>query len=191
MKRNFPAPKLHLIPTKGTYPLGFITGGVHSGVKKEFNDITVVASPNNPCNAAAVFTKNVFCAAPVQISKKILKDTDGTGIFGCVVNSGNANACTGDEGLIDAKKMSVHLSDKPMLVMSTGVIGQSLKLDKVLKGLTNCFKTAGSTHEHWMAAAEGIMTTDTFPKLISREFKTKIGTYRMAGWSKGAGMSIL
>ena len=77
--------------------------------------------------------------------------------------------------------------------MSTGVIGQHLQMEKIKRGLTDAASSAGSTFEHWMASAEGIMTTDTFPKLISREFKGKYKdgasfTYRMAGWSKGAGM---
>lgn len=79
------------------------------------------------------------------------------------------------------------------LVMSTGVIGQPLQMEKIKKGLTTAASTAGSTFDHWMACAEGIMTTDTFPKLLSKEFKGKSKdgasfTYRMAGWSKGAGM---
>ncbi len=72
--------------------------------------------------------------------------------------------------------------------MSTGVIGQKLQMDKIYRGLDDALSKAGSDHFHWMQAAEGIMTTDTFPKLMSQEFKTKTGTYRIAGWAKGAGM---
>ncbi|KAJ3324790.1 hypothetical protein HDV06_006098 [Boothiomyces sp. JEL0866] len=186
--RTFPTSKQIYIPKDGTYPLGFIAGGAYSGVKKEFNDIAVVLSPKHDCTAAAVFTTNKFCAAPVQISKKILKESNGSGYYGVVVNSGCANACTGEGGLADAQTMAEHLTNKPVVVMSTGVIGQRLQLDKIKKGLDAAAANAGSSHSHWKSAAEGIMTTDTFPKLISREFKTKTGSYRMAGWSKGAGM---
>jgi glutamate N-acetyltransferase / amino-acid N-acetyltransferase len=186
--RTFPEAKLHLIPKSGTYPKGFLAGGVYSGVKKQYNDIAVVFSPEHKCNAAAVFTKNKFCAAPVQISKQILKTTNGSDVFGVVINSGCANACTGEQGIKDATEMSKYLSSKPSIVMSTGVIGQKLQMHKISLGLDFARKNAGSQHSDWMQAAEGIMTTDTFPKLMSREFKTKVGTYRMAGWSKGAGM---
>ncbi|KAJ3271765.1 hypothetical protein HDV01_006373 [Terramyces sp. JEL0728] len=186
--RTFPATKQAYIPKEGTYPIGFIASGAYSGVKKEFNDIAVVISPKHACTAAAVFTKNKFCAAPVQVSKKILQESEGNGYYGVVVNSGCANACTGDEGLADAQAMARHLTDSPVVVMSTGVIGQRLQLDKIKQGLDAAVASAGSTHSHWQSAAEGIMTTDTFPKLISREFKSKAGTYRMSGWSKGAGM---
>ncbi|KAJ3259286.1 hypothetical protein HK103_002484 [Boothiomyces macroporosus] len=186
--RAFPTAKQIYIPKEGTCPLGFIAGGAHSGVKKEFNDVAVVLSPKHECTAAAVFTKNKFCAAPVQVSKRILKESKGNGYYGVIVNSGCANACTGDAGLADAQVMAKHLTNKPVVVMSTGVIGQRLQLDKIKKGLDAAVANAGSDLAHWQSAAEGIMTTDTFPKLISREFKTKTGSYRMTGWSKGAGM---
>ncbi len=185
---KFPASKLHLIPSSGTYPLGFLANGVYSGVKKkEWNDIAVVLSPSHPCEAAAVFTTNKFSAAPVQVSKSILSHK--TKLLGVIVNSGCANACTGEQGWLDASEMAQHLDEKPCLVMSTGVIGQHLQMSKIKAGLTKAKESASPSHESWMAAAEGIMTTDTFPKLMSREFKSSSGTYRMAGWSKGAGMS--
>ena len=181
---KFPPAKLHLIPKSGSYPLGFLASGVASGVKKNKNkDIAIVVSPEQNCIAAAVFTTNKFCAAPVQVSKTILDKP----LFGLVVNSGCANACTGEQGLIDAKKMSRMIGDSPSLVMSTGVIGQKLQMAKIKDGADAALRIAGSNHESWMAAAEGIMTTDTFPKLKSKDF----GNYRMAGWSKGAGMSKL
>ncbi|KAJ3331718.1 hypothetical protein HDU91_003275, partial [Kappamyces sp. JEL0680] len=163
--RQWPLAKQHLVPSSGTYPLGFVANGVYSGVKKNgHNDISLVVSPSHPCKAAAVFTKNKFCAAPVQISKKILASQEG--LLGCVVNSGCANACTGEQGLADAAEMSTALGKRPALVMSTGVIGQKLQMSKIKQGLQTALKGAGSTHASWMAATEGIMTTDTFPKLI-------------------------
>jgi glutamate N-acetyltransferase/amino-acid N-acetyltransferase len=187
MKRLFPESKIYLIPTTGTYPKGFLAGGTFSKVKKQYNDIAVVYSPLHPCHAAAVFTTNKFSAAPVQVSKKIIQDHGYDDIFGILVNSGCANACTGEQGITDALKIS-GLFSRPSLVMSTGVIGQPLQMEKVIKGFQYAVQHAGSSHEDWMEAAEGIMTTDTFPKLVSREFTTGSGSYRMAGWSKGAGM---
>jgi glutamate N-acetyltransferase/amino-acid N-acetyltransferase len=180
---KFPASKLHLIPSKGTYPLGFLASASSSGVKKNGRkDVSIIVSPNHKCDAAAVFTTNKFCAAPVQVSKGLLNEQ----LYGVVVNSGCANACTGEQGLADAKEMSKIIGELPSIVMSTGVIGEKLQMEKIREGLKSALCVAGSDHESWMAAAEGIMTTDTFPKLKSQDF----GLYRMAGWSKGAGMSI-
>ena len=144
---------------------------MNSGVKKENFDVALVVSPNHPCKVAAVFTTNKFCAAPVIVSKKVLKDG---GLYGVVINSGCANAGTGKPGIEDAQKMSTVFK-KPCLVMSTGVIGQPLQIDKILKSLHVLHKNAGSDFKHWMEATEGIMTTDAFPKLKSKEFTTKSG----------------
>ena len=191
MSKVWPSAKKHLIPGSGIYPLGYVANGVYSGVKANKNkDISLVLSPHHPCLASAVFTKNKFCAAPVQVSKSILENSSGSKpLLGVIVNSGCANACTGSDGLRDAKEM-VSLADKSKdcIVMSTGVIGQKLQMEKIRAGVKDAIASAGNSHDHWMAAAQGIMTTDTFPKLISKEFKTARGVYRMAGWSKGAGM---
>ncbi|KAJ3327722.1 hypothetical protein HDU76_011246 [Blyttiomyces sp. JEL0837] len=190
-------PKPHLIPNEGTYPKGFSAGGVAAGVKKKAGvlDMTMVFS-KTPCTAAGVFTKNAFAAAPVQVDKKILETWGSGGIHGVLVNSGCANACTGDQGLADAWETS-KLVDASMkippesipktIVMSTGVIGQHLKMDKIKNGvsLLTSPNTLSSTHSSWMKSAEGIMTTDTFPKLRSKKFNNN---YTMAGWCKGAGM---
>jgi glutamate N-acetyltransferase/amino-acid N-acetyltransferase len=179
---KIPPSKLKFIPSRGTYPLGFLASAASSGVKKEsMKDIAIIVSPEHKCKAAAVFTTNKFCAAPVQVSKTLLNES----LFGVVVNSGCANACTGEQGLADAQEMSKIIGNLPSLVMSTGVIGQKLQMSKIRSGLRSALENAGSDHHSWMAAAEGIMTTDTFPKLKSQDFRT----YRMAGWSKGAGMS--
>ncbi|KAJ3415642.1 hypothetical protein HDV05_004518 [Chytridiales sp. JEL 0842] len=195
-------PKPHLIPKDGTYPKDFVAGGVAAGVKKKAGvlDMAMVYS-KRPCTAAAVFTKNAFAAAPVQVDKEILRGRSNAGISAVLVNSGCANACTGNQGLSDAwetskstdaaLKLPTSSSIPATLVMSTGVIGQPLKMDKILNGIQLLTSPQGmsASHEGWLSAAVGIMTTDTFPKLRSREFKTRTGaTYRMAGWCKGAGM---
>ncbi|KAJ3090647.1 hypothetical protein HK102_003095, partial [Quaeritorhiza haematococci] len=226
--------KSRFIPKSGTYPLGFVAGGLPTGVKKKQDptaatgpkDLTIVLSPHHPATASAVFTKNSFAAAPVQVSKAVLSSGGGSGVRGVVVNSGCANACTGKKGLADAwemcrimdrtvkgltgpnlvegKEVEEDDGERPTstLVMSTGVIGQHLKMDKIDVGIRQ-LATYGLTSDHggWMSAAEGIMTTDTFPKLRSGAYRLETpkattlsgapspaATYRMAGLCKGAGM---
>ncbi|KAJ3050379.1 hypothetical protein HK097_008670 [Rhizophlyctis rosea] len=193
-------PKQHLIPTSGIYPKGFKAGSLATNVKKTgAKDLTLIISKDHPCTAAAVFTTNQFCAAPVQVSREIVGKSAGADNHGAVravvVNSGCANACTGEEGLTNAWKMSKQVDDllgggsKPStVVMSTGVIGQPLDMKKISDGINKLVGRVSEDHEGWLAAAEGIMTTDTFPKLQSKEFSGPNGTYRMAGWCKGAGM---
>jgi glutamate N-acetyltransferase / amino-acid N-acetyltransferase len=131
-----PAAKQKYVPTKGTYPKGFLVSGTHVGVKptnKTNPDLAFLAS-ESPCAAAAVFTKNKFQAAPVTVSREMLKRRSNNGIRSVIVNSGCANAVTGKGGLEDAEKMSVEADkcfDQPTdglggssIVMSTGVIGQ-------------------------------------------------------------------
>ena len=189
------------IPLSGLYPKGFVANATSTLVKKnEAKDLTLIASPSLACTTSAVFTKNAFCAPPVQLSKIItqLASSSGAGVRALIVNSGCANACTGEKGLQDAKNMvqsvdsTLHLksSHPQTLVMSTGVIGQPLQMEKILKGISDLGPLLGNTHEHWMNAARGIMTTDTFPKLKSQEYTIGSTTFRMAGLCKGAGMSM-
>lgn len=126
-----PNPKWKYVPRSGTYPQGFNVGGIHCGVKKDGKslDLALITS-ELPCSAAAVFTKNVFKAAPVVMSRETLDNRKGKGIRGLVANSGCANAVTGKGGMEDAVAMGREV-DKLMgeeesssLVMSTGVIGQ-------------------------------------------------------------------
>ncbi|EEB06550.1 glutamate N-acetyltransferase [Schizosaccharomyces japonicus yFS275] len=190
--------KTKYIAKSGTYPKGFLINGVSSGVKaKGALDLTMLVS-EKPCNAAAVFTKNAFQAAPVRVSRETLQQTKGQGIQCLVVNSGCANAVTGSGGVQDARLITA-LADKAVLgrgdgglpstlVMSTGVIGQRLKMDKISSGVMKAIEGLGSSHEHWMRGAKAICTTDTFPKVVSQEFSVNGQTYRIAGLAKGAGM---
>jgi glutamate N-acetyltransferase/amino-acid N-acetyltransferase len=193
------------VPSSGTYPAGFVVNGIETQVKKSGNDLTLVTSIV-PCTASTVFTKNSFCAAPVQLSKIISKFAaqSGQGIHGIVINSGCANACTGtqsyviigEKGLDDAKNMvqavdaalKLKSSNTQTLVCSTGVIGQNLQMDKILAGIEKITTDLGSEHDYWLNAASGIMTTDTFPKLLSREIIIGGKSVRIAGICKGAGM---
>lgn len=195
------ADKSRYIPLSGTYPQGYLAGGTHCGIKakSELNDLSIIAS-EIPASAAAVFTQNIFKAAPVQISSKVLHDLGGSGVRAIVTNSGCANAVTGEGGLEDSRKMvqaiDAALEEAPTdgdiigksLVMSTGVIGQRLPISKIVDGIPKLVEKLGTSHEHWIEAAKGICTTDTFPKLLSKEFCLAGSTYRLAGMAKGAGM---
>jgi glutamate N-acetyltransferase/amino-acid N-acetyltransferase len=133
---TIPAAKKKYVPTSGTYPKGFLVSGTHVGVKptnKSAPDIAFLVS-ETPCAAAAVFTKNKFQAAPVTVSRDMLKRRSNSGVRSVIVNSGCANAVTGKGGMEDAEKMGVEADkcfDSPSdgkggstIVMSTGVIGQ-------------------------------------------------------------------
>lgn len=131
-----PASKRKFIPSSGSYPKGFLVSGTHVGVKAsntKFPDLALISS-ETPCSAAAVFTTNKFQAAPVQVSRDILKTRQGHGIRSVVINSGCANAVTGKGGLEDAVAMGKKvdecngLNEPSTLVMSTGVIGQRYAL---------------------------------------------------------------
>lgn len=201
-ERSIPAAKQKYVPTSGTYPKGFLAGSAFAGVKAsntKYDDLALVIS-ETPCAGAAVFTRNVFRAAPVKVSSDILRLQQNKNIRGVVVNSGCANAVTGKLGQEHAELMS-RATDKlfgasedslpETLVMSTGVIGQRLPIDKITSAIPKLHASLGSTHEHWLGAAQAICTTDTFPKLISRTFTLPSHpetTYSIAGMTKGAGM---
>ncbi|PBP24146.1 arginine biosynthesis ArgJ 1(Mitochondrion) [Diplocarpon rosae] len=198
-----PAAKQKYVPSSGTYPKGFLVSGIHVGVKptnKSTPDLAFLAS-ETPCAAAAVFTKNKFQAAPVTVSRNMLKRRSNNGVRSIIVNSGCANAVTGKGGMEDAEKMGAEADkcfDQPAdtkggssIVMSTGVIGQRLPIQKILHRIPSAYNALGSSHDHWLAAARAICTTDTFPKLISRTFSLPSSPsveYRIAGMTKGAGM---
>ncbi|KAJ2785619.1 glutamate N-acetyltransferase [Coemansia javaensis] len=203
---QFPAKKQRFIPASGTYPQGFVAGGAHCGVKKAGQPDLAVLVSDRPTTAAAVFTTNQFCAAPVQFDRGVLNGARAAGrqtVRAVVVNSGCANAVTGKQGLLDAQAMAeagrrrVQAFDaaaqrgglpSDALVMSTGVIGQTLPVDRIRAGVQAV--ELGATHDAWMRAAVAHMTTDTFPKLLSREVAAGPAgpAFRMAGITKGAGM---
>ena len=189
------------IPTS-SFPKGYLLGGFHVGVKKKAGvpDLAVILSTSSrPTTAAACFTRNAFKAAPVLVSDEVLSKNGGYA-RAVVVNSGCANAVTGKQGMEDAWAM-VKETDKLLaadgkthehetLVMSTGVIGQTLPISKILDGIRSqsTSRTLGSDFQSWERAAQAFMTTDTFPKLRARTFDIHGVQYRMAGMDKGAGM---
>ena len=201
--RTIPAAKQKYVPTTGTYPKGFLAGSSHAGVKSsntQYDDIAMIVS-ETPCVAAAVFTRNLFQAAPVHASKEILGYRKSKDLRGVIINSGCANAVTGTQGEQDALTMARTAdgclgesleADRPStLVMSTGVIGQRLPIDKITEAIPKAHSSLGSKHENWMSAAKAICTTDTFPKLLSRTFTLPSHPnveYSIAGMTKGAGM---
>ena len=186
-----------------TSALGFKAAGVHAGFRKEpeRRDLALVVA-DEPCAAAGMFTKNIFCSAPVIISREHLSD-GGTGApsYGTaravVVNSGIANAATGVPGLEHAREMaritadSVGCTDEEVLVASTGVIGQHLPLDPFKTGVPQAL--AEASREGGASAARAIMTTDTHPKEYAVSFSgDDLGfdgvTFTVGGMSKGSGM---
>mmetsp|Transcript_3572 Transcript_3572/g.3973 ORF Transcript_3572/g.3973 Transcript_3572/m.3973 type:complete len:442 (+) Transcript_3572:62-1387(+) len=186
------------VPKGGVYPKGFEVGGIHCGVKKDGKSLDLAILNNThgkSAVASAVFTTNKFKAAPVQVSSKIVKEKKGEEINSLVINSGNANAVTGSQGMKDAQDM-ITVTDAALgnttnstLVMSTGVIGNNLPISKILSGIPQLAgENLGSTHEHWLNCAQAICTTDTFPKLVSKLFELNGHTYTLAGLAKGAGM---
>lgn len=169
---------------------GFQVAGVHAGLKADGAlDMALIVS-DRPCVAAGVFTTNLMKAAPVLLDmEKLSQTTDG--YRAVVVNTRCANACTGEPGLVNARAMSaltaeaLSVADSSVLVMSTGVIGTQLPMEKIAHGIQLAASGLGTD---WDAAARGIMTTDTRPKFAAVEVSLSTGTCRIAGIAKGAGM---
>lgn len=146
-------------------------------------------------SAAACFTKNVFQAAPVQVSRSILLSQSGRA-RSLIVNSGCANAVTGKQGLEDAWSMSKRTDEllgkgegnQGTLVLSTGVIGQTLPMPKILSALPALPDRLANNYKAWSETARAFMTTDTFPKLRTKSVKLGGKEVRFLGIDKGAGM---
>jgi glutamate N-acetyltransferase/amino-acid N-acetyltransferase len=170
---------------------GFDAGAVAAGIKKSgAPDLALVAS-RTPCRAAGVFTRNLFPAAPVIYDRQLL-DFNPESIHAVLVNAGCANACTGPEGganaRVAAEQTALYLGahEHSVFVMSTGVIGVQLPMGKLLAGIPKVVATLAS--DGWPAAAEAIMTTDTRPKLATRQVALGDGAATITGIAKGAGM---
>ena len=173
-----------------TSPKGFRAAGIASGIKKgKALDLSLILA-DGPCTAAGVFTTNRVKAHPVLDSSEKLKRSRHT--RGILVNSGCANACTGPQGMRDLERIlaglsrEVELPAEELLMCSTGVIGERLPKDKVIRALPRLV-SALSTEGH-ERAARAIMTTDTFPKEYAVEVETPRGVITIGGMAKGAGM---
>jgi glutamate N-acetyltransferase/amino-acid N-acetyltransferase len=170
---------------------GFDTAGIAAGIKKNgAPDLALIVS-RVPCRAAATFTKNAFPAAPVEYDRRLLA-LNPTSVHGVVINAGCANACTGTPGDANARltaemvEKALGASDHSIFVMSTGVIGVQLPMEKLATGVPQA--VAQLRPDGWHEAARAIMTTDTRPKLIARTTVIDGIPVSFAGIAKGAGM---
>lgn len=174
-----------------TSPKGFLAGACYVGVKSrksEKPDVAILYS-QEPAACAALFTTNKFCAAPVLLGREVLKKGKARAV---VINSGNANAATGEQGLANAKKVELlaeellGLGEDEVFVSSTGVIGQQLPVEKVLDGVRRI--VPNMTVEQGTDAAWAIMTTDLVKKEVAYELELSGGTIRIGAMAKGSGM---
>ena len=186
MAVNLPLPnKDELKPIKGL-KLGIAEAGIKRANRKDILVIHLV----HGSSVSGVFTQNRFCAAPVQLCKAHLVERNP--IEALLINTGNANAGTGDEGLrraqqtCDALAHFLGISAKQVLPFSTGVILEPLPVEKIITALPKAI--AALKEDDWYVAAEAIMTTDTQPKAASLTIQTPAGPIVMTGISKGAGM---
>ncbi|MGQ9699416.1 MAG: bifunctional ornithine acetyltransferase/N-acetylglutamate synthase, partial [Armatimonadota bacterium] len=184
--------QLRRVPGGVTAPAGFLAAGVSCGLKSEGPDVALIVSDREAV-AAGLFTTNLVKAAPVLVSQRRIVRGRARAI---VANAGNANACTGEQGIRDAEATAAHAASllgfqpEDVLVASTGVIGHHLDMGKVLAGVTEAVREL--SREGSSSAARAIMTTDTRPKELALEFAVGTGaearTYRVGGIAKGAGM---
>ncbi len=170
-------------------PKGFWAGTAACGLKKRGGEDLAIIFSERPAVAAAVFTQNLVVAAPILVSREHLRHRTHRAI---VVNSGGANACTGDEGLADAQHTAelvaeyFNCDEREVLVASTGVIGVRLDMTKIESGVRAA--TAELSRERGWNVAEAIMTTDTRPKRANKRVKIGGKTVTIAGIAKGSGM---
>lgn len=173
------------------YPVSGVKLGVAcAGVRKaNRSDLTVITLPAG-AQVAGVFTRNRFCAAPVQLCRKHLAAPPG--IRALVINTGNANAGTGEDGMARAYSICVALAEQlklgpeQVLPFSTGVIMEPLPSERIVAGLPAAL--ADLAEDRWLHAAEAIMTTDTMPKATSRQLQIGGKAVTVTGIAKGAGM---
>ena len=174
---------------KQTLPKGFLASGVHCGIKRFKKDLALIYSKVG-CKAVSVFTKNKVKAAPLLVSKAILKK--GKPIRAIIINSGNANCCTGWYGARDAKRMisavcrSLNLKFNNVLVSSTGVIGKRLPIDSIEAAVPKLVRAL--SEKGLASAAKAIMTTDRKSKIATEQFTIGRKEAVICGIAKGAGM---
>ncbi len=168
---------------------GIRAAGLHAGIKApDAKDVALIVT-DSPATAAGVFTKNSVTAAPVLVCREHLSDGYAQAV---IVNSGNANACTGEIGMANARQMATATAEQLgidanlVLVSSTGVIGQQLPMDKIEYGIQSA--ASALSNEGGADAAEAIMTTDTHPKSVAAEIEIDGTPVRIGGIAKGSGM---
>jgi glutamate N-acetyltransferase/amino-acid N-acetyltransferase len=181
-------------------PQGFLASGVFCDIKRlgtgkgsnkgQKRDLALIVS-EVPATVAGMFTTNQVCAAPVKVCAERVKKGVAQAL---VINSGNANACTGRQGLKDAREMTallaklLHMPAEQVLVGSTGRIGVTMPMTNVKRGISEAAQILGNAPAQADEACEAIMTSDTRPKQIAVEFKLGSKTVRIGGICKGAGM---
>jgi glutamate N-acetyltransferase/amino-acid N-acetyltransferase len=177
---------LHLLS-----PRGFRASAVAAGIKTTGKADVGLLTAARPVSAAAMFTTNKVFAAPVQVGRE---HVSGGKLQAVVVNSGNANACTGAAGLRDARRMCslagmlLGCNADAVLPSSTGIIGHALPMDKIERGIAAAAQALGESHEHALNFAEAILTTDLTRKAAAVEVKIGRQAVRLAGVCKGSGM---
>lgn len=189
MPVNLSAPDAKtLLPVRGV-----ALGVTEAGIRKQNRKDLLVIALDDGARVAGVFTQNRFCAAPVVVARQHLTMLDpDASIRALVVNTGNANAGTGKQGMAAARQTCAALagllncSSAQVLPFSTGVIIEPLPVERVVAGLPQCI--SGLREDNWLSAAQAIMTTDTLPKAASRSVNIGGATVTITGIAKGAGM---
>ena len=173
-----------------THVRGFTCWGAHMGIKSKRRDIALIYS-EVPASAAAVFTRNIVCAEPIKLSREHIKDGKAQAF---IINSGNANACTGKEGWKGAVAMAettakeLQINKESVIVASTGLIGEPFPTEKVLKGIKECAGKLSNREIAGSLTANAILTTDTFAKEGFTSFTIDGIQINMGGIAKGSGM---
>ena len=174
-------------------PTGFKAAGLHCGIKSDADlfDLCLITS-DKPASLAGVFTQNKVCGAPVKISRQRVPRATGRAV---IINSGNANACTGERGDADAHWMTeqtasaIGCDTEDVVVCSTGIIGHFLPRAALESGIVAAASQLAATPESFNAASRGMMTTDTFAKQTTRSLDLEGTTVRVRAVAKGAAMS--
>lgn len=172
-------------------PSGFKFSGVTSGIKPSGSPDLALIVCEQPTVAAGVYTSNLIHAANIDWNRSI---TPTDRFRALVVNSGNANACTGDQGIEDNRQMAAEAAGaigcdaKQVCVLSTGIIGRHLPMERVVAGIGSANDCLGTSNEHFEAASRAILTTDKENKTAHRSFQLKDKTVNIVGMAKGAGM---
>jgi glutamate N-acetyltransferase/amino-acid N-acetyltransferase len=179
-------------PSSADIPRGFTFAAIACGLKKKGLDLALLTS-NTPASVAAVFTTNRVQAAPVRLSREHLRESRHK-IRAVIVNSGNANCCTGSPGLAASRKTAAKLSrllgcePHEVLVCSTGVIGVPLRVEKILAAEPQLVRSSRSDAAAFEQFTRAIMTTDTRPKWASAKLRIGGKQVRLLGCAKGSGM---
>ena len=174
-----------------TAPQGFRAAGRHIGIKKVKKDLSLLVS-DTPAIVAGVFTQNLVRAAHIVWDEKIVKE--GKKVRGLVTVSGNANACTGEQGVLDNEQMAgtfagcLQVKSEEILTAATGIIGLRMPMDVIRKGICDTFPMISSRREDAKNAAAGIITTDTFLKEIAVSINIAGKVVHIGAMAKGSGM---